>query len=380
MAEPFKRAGSRHWYIIYDLPPGPDGKRRQKMQSCPGMTKPEARLELARIQTEISRGTFVEPSTLTVAEHLTHWLERKSTFEGRSPSTVAGYSVNIDRHITPYLGKHLLTKLTPSHIQRFYDRLHDSGLSNKTIKNIHGILRCALNQAVKQDVLVKNPADKVDVPRVDRPRITIATEIDLMKLYVAIDESPYRIPIRLALATGARRGEVLALKWSDFDADRGLLTIQRAVVQVKGNVVYKGTKSGNVRVLQLGPTIIAELVEHQTAQAERLNVIGIRDTYGDWICTDFHGKAQTPSGLGTAYYRLKKSTGIEVTLHGLRHTWVTEQLAAGVASETVQKASGHATMAFMHDRYGHAQARHQQATVDVSERLLNTKPTISIAK
>ena len=147
---------------------------------------------------------------------------------------------------------------------------------------------------------------------------------------------------------------------------------------MQGEVIVKGTKSGNERVVVLPPTIIEELRRHKDLQKEQRAMIGSKLRGESWICAEPDGRMFTVKGLGSGFYHLAKEAGIVVTLHGLRHTWVTEQLAAGVPSETVQKRAGHATIAFTHDRYGHAQPRHQEAAVAVSENLMHPKPRIQV--
>lgn len=361
------------WYIRYDLPPGADGKRRQAKRSCPGKSKTEAELQLSKIIVDISKGSTMNPENLTMTEYLATWLERLTP--DISPTTAVAYESNLRLHIAPALGRCKLGALKPIHIQTFYDHLE---LSPKSIKNIHGILHCALDEALRLDLISSNPADRVKVPKVIRPRIKTAANQDIPKLLRAIDQSKYRIPILIAMATGARRGEVLALKWSDFDEDRGLLDIRRAVVKVTGRLIYKSTKSGNDRIVGLPPTMIMELLKHKEHQEQWKAQLGNAYQDGAWICADADGRAQTPGGLAAAYVRLRRAVGVEVTLHGLRHTLISESLTAGVPSEIVSKRAGHSTIAITHDIYGHVLPQHQQAAIDVAEKLITMKPKIKL--
>lgn len=376
----FKRENSPCWYISYDDPNAPDGKRRQIRKACrhddgKPMTKREAEAELARVQADISRGKYRSRTSITLEDHLKTWLQRQTT--RLSPSTIEAYGININRHIVPALGHHVLQKLRPVHIQYFYDDLA-AKLSAKTISNIHGVLHCALDQAMRLDLILSNPADRVDTPKTVKPHITIATETELARLQAAIGDSKYRMCILLALCAGLRRGETVALKWEDINMETRALNVCRAAIKVTGRLIVKGTKSGRERIVVLPPSMMLELQQHKATQDERIAKLGALYRNEGWISANLDGTMFSPKGLAKAFSRLQETTRIGVTLHGLRHTYVTEQLVAGVPSETVQKMAGHATIAFMHDRYGHAQPRHQDAAVEVSEKLLHPKSPIEI--
>ncbi len=376
MGSVFKRG--KHWCIRYDAPPAIKGKRNEKKISCRGLTKRQAEQRLAEIEADVSRGIYMEPSETTVAEHMLQWLERQE-HRGLSPATIAAYETNCRIHILPLMGRHQLGRLRRGDVQGFVDKLTDRGLSPKTIKNIHGILHTALDQAIRLEKLPSNPADKIDLPRWVRKRITTATADDLGALMVAIEQSKYRIPILIGVGTGARRGEILALRWEDIDLQAGIIQVRRSVLKISGERIVKTTKTANgERDLAIGPTLIDILTKHKAAQNQRQCALG--DLYSDlgWVCAHGDGLPLTPSGLSSEMYRIKLTLGLKSAMHGLRHTWVTEQLAAGVPDEIVSKGAGHATIGITHDIYGHTQQRHQAATIAVSERLLNSKPQIKV--
>jgi integrase len=390
MAGSVRKIGSV-WYIRYNEPVKPGGKRKQRELACKGVTrKRDAEAILAKIQTDIANGQYRDPKSrlepepepepqFTFADQLHQWLEDRERRKGLSPSTIEGYQVNIRCHIVPGLGDIPLEDLRAFHIRDFYGELQDAGLSPKTIRNVHGIVHCALEDACDMERIAGNPAGRVKPPAAQRPEIIIADDNELAKIHTAIEGSKYRICVLLAMSAGLRRGEIVALQWRDLNPESGALIIRRAAVQVAGkDVTIKSTKSGKDRIVVLPATMLEELETHRVEQVRMKEACGLKHAAKDWICAEADGTAFTPKGLASDFYRLSKKYGVEVTLHGLRHTFVTEQLAAGVTSEIVQKRSGHATMAFMHDRYGHAQPQHQEAAVAVSERLLHPKVNIKV--
>jgi integrase len=375
-----KRGRKGHeYYIIRYVTYEPDGSRKQHKKSCRGMNQAQSRAELTKIEAEINAGTYIEQTDLTLSEHLAHYLVRCES-KGLSPATIEGYQFPINKHILPALGRVELAKLKPAHIQQFYDALHGKGLSAKTIRNIHGVLHAALNQAVRMELITRSPADRVDVPKKVRPTIHVAEEGDRARLVAAIIKSKYRVPILIALGTGLRRGEILALKWSDLDEELSALHVQRAVVQTKGKITIKGTKPGRAAILGIPPTLLRVLQEHRKVQEERKAKLGDQYVDGDWICAQADGRALTPGGIDRAYYEMKKAVGIEVTLHGLRHTLTMEELTAGIPSEVVSKRRIHANISVTHDIYGHVPLAYQQPAVDVAEKVMNPKPQIRIVE
>lgn len=374
----FQDKKSGIWKISYDLLPGPDGKRKRRQESL-GMSggKKQAEALLRERLVARDKGLLCDPGNLTIKDHFPQWIARIK--EDRSPATIEGYQIAIYKHIIPVLGKLKAAKVRPATIQAFVDQMK-AHLSPKSIKNIHGVLRAGFEELVRLEVIPSNPARKVRLPSVKRKPIVTATNDDRYKILQAIGGSKYRIPILIIIATGARRGEALALKWEDFDAEREILVIRRAVVQVKGGLVIKGTKSGNERAERIPPTLVAVLEDHRKTQQEQRK--GFEHKYHDdgWICADVNGKQLTPGGLDRFYGRMKATLGIDVTLHGHRHTQATDELNSGIPDSVVSKRLGHSTINITHDIYGHLRRDHQLAASELAEDRLNpAKPSIRIA-
>lgn len=362
------------YYIRYEGDHRPDGSRRQVMQACPGMTYKQAQQLLRERESERAHGDFIDPSAKTLEEYLLDWLEHiKGTI---ADSTWNLYRLCIHSHIIPALGKMKLTQLTPLQIQQFYSDLHKTGanrhhkdkpLSPKTIKNIHSILHRALAQAVKWRLRSNNPAEMTELPKVTRPDVHATDQAGLHALIAAIEaDSKWRLPVLIALATGMRRGEVLALQWQDWDEERNAVIVRRALSQFLGaDVTVKGTKTDRTRVVLLPETIADELRKHREA--------AIHKEPADFICCDFRGVPYSPKAFTRAFARLASTAGVAISLHGLRHSHATALIAAGIPVKVVSERLGHSTVSITQDIYTHVLPTMQREAVNVFEQIMQPK-------
>lgn len=230
--------------IRYELPRLPDGTRRQKYESLPGMNLKQARAYRAQRLAEIHGGGYIPESNLLFADYLRDWLDHQ---ESRlKPTTLDSYRKYVHRRIIPQLGHYRLDTLTPYTIEQFYASLQRDGLAAKTVANIHGIIRAALGHACRRLILPRNPAALVSPPSVKRQEIRTASDEEIVRLFTELDRSKYRIPALIGLATGMRRGEVLALQWRDFHPNQNVLMVRRSLCQTPGKVEITDTKTGVV--------------------------------------------------------------------------------------------------------------------------------------
>lgn len=366
------------YYIRYDSPPGLDGKRHQHMVSAgKGTSEEDARLKLREIELQLNQGIVIDSTNDTVAQYMAKWMDLGKM--DRSPSTHERYEQLLRYYIVPVLGKLKLSKLRPIQIQSLLNTLRvsgrrdgkDGGLAPKTVKHVHTLLRAALNQAVRWQILATNPAASVQPPKVPKPKIKVASQDDIAKLLVSISRSYFRLPILIALATGMRRGEVCALKFEDFDPDTSTLLVRRSFVQTSKEFIEKGTKTDRARAVLLPAAISAEISALQQSR---------QAAPGDYISLNANGGRLAPKSLDKAYRRLRTKVGVEVTLHGLRHTQATQLILAGVPVKTVADRLGHSTVAVTQDIYAHVMPQHQQGAVDVVEKMLDAKPSIKVVE
>lgn len=360
----------KHYSIRYEGPRQEDGKRRQIIKACPGMTKKEAEQRLREEELKVARGEFRQPSPTTLAAYLEEWL--LDIEFNVTETTHAHYALLARTHIIPALGSTKLDKLTPLAIQRLYRQLqqpgsnrnaHDRGLSAKSIKNIHGVLHKALARAVSLRLLDRNPADGVELPRCGKRRDNVVSPDEIPRLLAAAESAgQWRIPLLIALGTGMRRGEILGLKWEDFNPATHTMIVRRALGQIADDrVIVKGTKTDRNRVITLNPSLTEVLCRHRATTRH--------NAPSDWICAREDGSHHIPRHFTRAFERLAKSLGLTLTVHGIRHSHATALIAAGVPVKVVSERLGHSTVMITQDVYAHVLPTMQQQAAEKMEAL-----------
>jgi Phage integrase, N-terminal SAM-like domain len=247
------------WAIVVEMRDPETGRRKRKWHSFAG-TKRQAQVECARLVSEVGIGTYVEPSKTTLAQFLDRWLDDVRTRV--TPKTYERYSQICQKNIAPLLGAIPLAKLRPEQISEAYAkalasgrRKGSGGLPPRTVRQMHAILKSALSQAVKWEIMVRNPASAVRGPKVGR---IVMRTYDLEQTAELIEAARGRrifIPTLLAVLGGLRRGEIAALRWRDVDLANAQLAVVRSAEQTKAGVRYKEPKSGRGRSIALSATL-----------------------------------------------------------------------------------------------------------------------------
>jgi integrase len=274
-----------------------------------------------------------------------------------------------------------LAKLKAAELDRFYQQLRIRGgaegrpLSPATIRRIHGIIHRALGQGVRWGWLTSNPASSASPPRVPTPDITPPSPSQLAELLsLAAERNPDLTTfLVLAAATGARRSEVLALRWTDVDFDRGTLTIARGIVLGPDGIVEKDTKTHQVRRVALDPTTIVVLVNHRQLCVDRAAAASCAlPDDGFLFGQEVDGsRPWRPDSVTLSFARLCRRAGVKgVRLHDLRHYVATRLLAGGVDARTVAGRLGHRNAATTLNVYAHFLAEADRDAAEMLGRLL----------
>jgi integrase len=216
------------------------GKRRIVTVTIRGSRK-EAERELRRLLRALDTGEHVDPSRITVREWLATWLD--TTRAEVAPKSAERYGEIVNNFLAPALGNLQLAKLAPVHIQDAYNAWASSGrrdgkaggLAPRTCRHFHRILSAALARAVENQLITRNPCDvfKKRLPKVERREMAVLTAEQSTRLLHAVRHSHIYWPVLIALATGARRGEVLAIRWRNVDLDHGTIRIVESLEQTK---------------------------------------------------------------------------------------------------------------------------------------------------
>lgn len=301
----------------------------------------------------------------TLAEYLDTWLAVMRT--QLQPSTWHSYRYQIRRYVLPQLGEVPLGALAPSQLTAHYAFLLERGrrdggaLGVRTVRYVHDILRTALAEAVRQEALDRNPADRARPPRTDpgRPHagdgLQVWDEPTLRAFLKATARHRFGLAWLLAAATGMRRSEVCGLRWADVDLDAATLHVRRALVVAGGQMVLKTPKTGRSRRLGIDARTVDALAARRAAQAQQQATAGAA-WCNDWdlVVTGGDGSPVYPSRLSADFHRIVRRLGLPpIPLHGLRHTHASLLLQHGVPITVVSDRLGHAKTSMTLNVYGH---------------------------
>ncbi len=369
-----KQRSPGSWTICYDLPRDHNGRRRQKVVTYRG-TKRDAQRELTRILHEMNEGLYVEPSEMTVAQYLERWLEDYAR-PNTSPKTMERYTDWVRGHLSPALGTLKLRNLMPLHIQDLYAaalargrRDGKGGLAPQSVLHLHRVLHQALDRAVRWQLLARNPAAAVDPPRVVRRDMRILSDDEAGQLLSAAQGTRLYVPILLALTTGLRRGEVLALRWKDVDLERAVLAVTRTLEQTAERLAFKEPKTKRSRrVVTLPSTMVDVLRGHKVAQAQERLLLGLGRDETALVVSRYDGEPQNPRNFSKEFTRIARGAGLaSVGFHTLRHTHATQLLASNVHPKVAQERLGHSTIATTLDIYSHVVPSMQEAAAQKTD-------------
>lgn len=347
------------WAIILDVRDPETGARKRKWHSFEG-TKRQAQIECSRLVTEMSKGTYLEPSKVSVAAFLEQWLTTLRAQVG--PRTFERYAEIIRKNVVPLLGGVLLTKLRPEQIAAAYSQALQSGrrdgqggLSPLTVNHMHRLLRQALAQAVAWNALVRNPADLVKPPKVERKQMLAWNVAQTAQAIGHFRPTRMFTPFMLGVLCGLRRGEIAALKWKHVDLDRGQASIAESTEQTSKGIRAKETKSGRARTVALPALVVTELRRHALRQAEEFLRLGAKVGPATNVVTSEDGRALQPNSLTHEFVRLLAlAPNIpRIRFHDLRHTHATHMLESGIHPKVAQERLGHSTIAITLDLYSH---------------------------
>lgn len=359
------------WYIYYYIGKDTSGKWKRKWEGS-WATKREAERVLSARISELESTFERKTDSSLMSVYLRHWLESYCT-PRLAPNTVRGYKVNVEKHIIPYIGTIPLNKLQPKDLQALYDKLRAAGLSSTSARYVHNNLRKALGQAVKAQLIPRNPADLVDPPKVDRYEARTLTPDQAQKLIVASDGTEIHLPVLLALTLGLRRGEALGLQWEDVDLVSKTVTVRHSAGFSKGGLTLGTTKTKNSRRTLMVPEVLQEALEaaleKQAQEAERFgpgyNPYGL-------VCCRLDGSPLTSGVLHHQYHALLDQLGLpSIRFHDLRHTNATLMLRNAVPAKIVSAMLGHSSIGITMDTYSHVMTEMQSGAVGVMNELFH---------
>lgn len=327
------------------------GKGRYLYRTTRAGRKAAERIE-RELQHQVDKGR-TRDERVTVGELLDRWYEQIES--SLSPGTAEGYRRAKDQTLKPAFGKLQVEKLTIYHLDELYNRLGRRGLGASAIHQVHSVMHGACAQAIRWGWMTSNPASSASPPPVRRKELEIPTGEEINALYgwAVEHDKDLAVLIRLAASTGARRGELGALRWTSLDLDERQVTVSRNRIAVKGAVVEKSTKGRRARSFGVDPETIAILRAHRARELEKALRLGVPFARDAPVLTGMPGKHWYPDTLTTRYAKAKNALGLTTRLQDLRHWHVSALLAAGVPVIEVSRRVGHASAKMTLDVYGH---------------------------
>ncbi|MCL2475281.1 MAG: site-specific integrase [Chloroflexi bacterium] len=348
-----------------------------------GSSKKAAEKRLNELIHQYETGSYVKPSKGTLAEFLERWL-RDYAYINVSQRTAEEYEAIIQRHLIPAFGGVLLVQLQPNMIQSYItEKLENGridgsgGLSNMSVKHHIVCLHTALQYAVKMGLIVRNPVDAVIIPKTKRPEMKFMNESDVKRFLELAKNTPYYILFYLAIFTGMRRSELLALRWQDIDFGKGQVYITRSLHHLKntGALIFKEPKSEKSRrAVALSPSTVELLKEHKITQNNfRLSLGYLAFNENDLIFCHYDGKPLLPNTITHNWIKLTKKAGLEgIRLHDARHTHASLMLKQGVHPKIVQERLGHSSIQVTLDTYSHVTPGLQESAARAFDNLVLT--------
>ncbi|HKY05769.1 MAG TPA: tyrosine-type recombinase/integrase, partial [Blastocatellia bacterium] len=346
-----------------------NGKLKRKVYY--GKTRSEVSEKLTAALRDMQQGVPIVTERQRLQEYLIRWLE-DSVKPSVRPSTFVSYEQQVRVHISPELGYIELTKLSPQHIQKYMNGRLESGLSGKTVKYHLSILRMALGQALKWNLVARNVAMLVDPPRLEKFEVQAISLEQARMLIQAVQGDRLEALFTVALSLGLRRGEALGLKWSDIDFQARTLRINHSLQRIQGRLILSEPKTKTSRrVLDLPESLIAKLRETRTRQLEEKLLAGSRWVETGLVFTSSIGTPVDPRHVKRRLDPLLKKAELpHYRVHDLRHFCASLLLAQGVPLKVVSEILGHSQISITADLYTHVLPSVRKEAIDLMDSIL----------
>jgi integrase len=356
-----RQRGERSWNLRVYGGRDPVTGRKISVERTVRGTKREASKILAAMVTEVDVRPVASAGKGTVEQLCREWLDHATP--SFSPKTVETTRMYIEDPIVPLLGSVQVAKLTPADLDRCYRQLLEVGRSRgpyapATIRRVHGIIRRALAQGVCWGWITHNPAIDASPPRVPMKELKPPDPAQVVRVFNLAREADPDLAsfIMLAASSGARRGELLAIRWNDLNLDHSRLSIERGIVRVGDGLIEQGTKSHQSRRISLDTGTVADLRAHRERQAERAAAASAAITSESFVFSHAVDGSMPwhPDSTSRAFRRICHQAGVTgIRLHDLRHYVATRLLAAGVDVRTVAGRLGHRNPSTTLNVYSH---------------------------
>ena len=348
------------WELKFPATDPATGQRKFRYVTFKG-TETAARAKLRELVKQADDGAFIAPARQTFSTLLDAWDKTLTV----SPKTAERYRELVKLHIRPHLGELKLQAIRASRIEAFYNDLRAGrrpdgkegrALAPRTIGHIHRLLVKILSTAERDGLIPSNPARRAERPKVERTEIEILTEEQAKEVLTKLRGRPMFLIAVLGLATGMRRGELLALRWRDVNLDGAELLVNQALEETNEGLRFKPPKTKyGMRTISLPAFVVTELRAHRKTQAEERLALGLgKEGVDALVFRQPDGSPLAPDSISSEWRRLVSTLKLpKVSLHALRHTHASQLIASGMDVLTISRRLGHGSPSITLDVYSH---------------------------
>lgn len=365
-----RKRGENSWQVRMST--GRDEAGTRKFHITTFKSKREAEQHLNKIVRESDTGTFVESPDITLNQYFQRWLETVSRLRN-SERTAHHHELKYNRYFRKTIGIMRLDKLNAIDIQKVYSSIIARGLSPQTLKGGHAVLTCALKQAVRWNLIPRNPAELVELPKITRKERRVLTAEECRRFIDASDKIKHGLIFEFALLTGMRPEEFLAVQWSDIDFEKNSAQVRRVLVRHNAKWSFNEPKtSKSRRTVILPATLIHKLIKHKSEQVIKKLKVGDEWKNNDLVFCGEFGSPHSIPNLTYRYFRpILELAGLpQIRLYDLRHTHATLLLMAEENPKVVAERLGHSTVVLTLDTYSHVLPTMQRKATDKLEKML----------
>ena len=327
-----------------------DGKQARRYFN--GKTQALVKQKLDAFRAEQRLGIQAGNHRITLSEHLKRWMqEKRRDLRG---TTIQSYEYIITKHIVPTLGAVRLEALKPLDLQGLYAKLSERGLSSRTVGYVHGLLYSALKQAVRWQIVARNVAEAVNPPRQVKHEVATWSGEEVAQFLEAARSDRLYVLFYLALTTGLRRGELLALQWSDVDLNARMLHVRHTLALVKGTVVIQEPKTrSSRRTVAFGADVATTIAALKSpkffASKHRDQALA-----ADYLFLSENGTPIHPRNLERTFKRILRRAGVrEINFHAMRHSHASLLIRRNISPKIVSARLGHSNVGFTLNTYIH---------------------------
>jgi len=352
------------YYVTFNYGKDEFGKRIKPTKTFTKLR--DAKKELKEFEANKTKGNIVSPSSIKFKDYATYWLNDIKSLKCEE-TTLYGYRNIIYNHLIPLLGNYKLQDVKPTTINKYFKKKNENELSKSTIRKHYDLLKDILKNAVNEDILVKNPLDKIEPIKPETKEAKYYTKKDLEKLFNIIENDRMEIVVKLAGLLGLRREEIAGLKWGNIDLFNDEITIAEVRIQAGKTIktLPRTKNESSYRTLHIPEDIKNILLKIKSEQKERKKILKTSYNKEGYVVAWEDGSPYRPNYLSDLFTKIIRDNNLPpIGLHGLRHTFASIANELGVSIYDISKALGHSKIGTTSEIYTHLFDKTHKKAID----------------